>query len=308
MSARSTQVGFLSDALRAGDAGSAESAALLLLSGGMSLVELYDDVLRGFFEDVRRDFESGALRLVDEHLASRAAVELVTLLERRQTPWTAEEIRRPADPHGNGMSRTLGPSPGSRYCGVPGRRGILVLGAVPREQHLLGSRMLAQALRGRGWTVHLLDALPFDALVSFCIELPERPEAIGLTTYALTSTNVLRAGLTTIRSALPDVPVVLGGAALRDNPGLAAKVGAAAGAGDLDTGVSALELVTNPLTRRERQILGLVAGGASNSQIASQLSVHSSTVKTHLEHVAGKLGTSDRTAAAVQGLRRGWID
>ena len=72
--------------------------------------------------------------------------------------------------------------------------------------------------------------------------------------------------------------------------------------------MAAIEPVTNPLTRRERQILGLVAAGASNSQIASELSVHSSTVKTHLEHVAGKLGTSDRTAAAVQGLRRGWID
>jgi DNA-binding CsgD family transcriptional regulator len=305
MSTRSTQVGFLSDALRAGDAGSAESAALLLLSGGMSLAELYDDVLRGVFDGVGKDFASGSLRLVDEHLASRAAVELVTLLGRRQTPWTAEVTRRPES---SAADDTTGRPSGSGVCGPPGGRGMLVLGAVPHEQHLLGSRMLAQVLRGRGWTVHLLDALPFDALVSFCTELPERPAALGLTVHALTSTNVLRAGLTTIRTALPELPVVLGGAAVRENPGLAAKVGAAAGADDLDAGVAALEMVTNPLTRRERQILELVAGGASNSQIASQLSVHSSTVKTHLEHVAGKLGTSDRTAAAVQGLRRGWID
>ena len=35
-------------------------------------------------------FATASLRLVDEHLASRAAVELVTLLGRRQTPWTAD--------------------------------------------------------------------------------------------------------------------------------------------------------------------------------------------------------------------------
>jgi DNA-binding CsgD family transcriptional regulator/methanogenic corrinoid protein MtbC1 len=283
VSARAAQVGFLRDALRASDAGAAESAALLLLSGGMPLVELYDDVLLPFFALLRQDFEDGVLRLVDEHLASRAAVELVTLLGRRQLPWTADGAAGPG-------------------------RGLVVLGAAPREQHLLGSRMLAQVLQSRGWTVHLLDALPFDALTSYCSSLPERPDAIGLTLHTLSSTTALRAGLTTVREALPEVPVVLGGAAVTDAPGLAAKVGAAAGATDIATGVGAIELVTNPLTRRERQILGLVASGASNSQIASELSVHSSTVKTHLEHVAGKLGTSDRTAAAVRGVRRGWID
>ncbi|HSP38988.1 MAG TPA: LuxR C-terminal-related transcriptional regulator [Frankiaceae bacterium] len=283
MSPRTAQVGFLHDALRASDAGAAESAALLLLSGGMPLVELYDEVLRTFFASLRADFESGILGLVDEHLASRAAAELVTLLGRRRMPWTADGVG------GSG-------------------RGCVVLGAVPREQHLLGSRMLGQVLQSRGWAVLLLDALPFDALASYCSSLSERPAAIGLTLHSLSSTTSLRAGLTTLREGLPDVPVVLGGAALTEAPGLAAKVGAAAGAADLAAAVSAIELVTNPLTRRERQILGLVAGGASNAQIASELSVHSSTVKTHLEHVAGKLGTSDRTAAAVQGLRRGWID
>lgn len=284
MSARTAQVGFLRDALRTGDAGSAESAALLLLSGGMSLIELYDDVIRSFVADIGREFEAGTLRLVDEHLATRAAVELVTLLGRRQMPWTGEGANGAAE------------------------RGVIVLGAAPREQHLLGARMLAQVLQGRGWTVHLLDALPYEDLAAFCQSLPDRPDAIGITLHTLPSTTSLRAGLTVLRESLPDVPTVLGGAAITVSPSLAAKVGASAGAANLSEAVQVIEAVTNPLTRREREILGLVAAGASNSQIASQLSVHSSTVKTHLEHVAGKLGTSDRTAAAVQGLRRGWID
>lgn len=284
MSARSAQVGFLHDALRAGDSGTAESAALLLLSGGMPLVSLYDDVVLPFFASIRSQFEHGELRLVDEHLASRAAVELVTLLGRRQTPWT-----------------------GQGAC-VSAERGVVLLAAVPKEQHLLGTRMLAQILEGRGWTVIRLDSLPYEALASYCETLPQRPQVLGLSVHAVTSTASLRAGITTLRTALPEVPLVLGGAAVTANPSLAARVGAAAGAANLTEGMRVIEAVTNPLTRRERQILGLVAAGASNSQIASELSVHSSTVKTHLEHVAGKLGTSDRTAAAVQGLRRGWID
>jgi DNA-binding CsgD family transcriptional regulator len=280
---RAAQVGFLHEALRAADAGAAESAALLLLSGGMGLAELYDDVVRPFFGEVRTDGEPGALRLVDEHLASRTATELVTLLGRRQTPWTGEHERS---------------GPG---------RGSVVLGAAPREQHLLGARMLAQVLQSRGWVVHLLDALPFDVLAAYCASLVPRPDVVGLTVQSVPSVQGLRTGLGLLRDALPDVPVVLGGAAVAAAPQLPAKVGAT-GAVDLRSGVAACEFVTNPLTRREREILGLVAGGASNAQIASALSVHSSTVKTHLEHVADKLGTSDRTAAAVQGVRRGWID
>lgn len=284
MSARAAQVGFLRDALRTGDAGSAESAALLLLSGGMPLVELYDEVVRSFIADIGREFADGYLRLVDEHLATRAVVELVTLLGRRQMPWIGDGTHGAAE------------------------RGVLVVGAAPREQHVLGARMLAQVLTSRGWTVHLLDSLPYEDLAAFCQSLPVRPDAVGITLHALTSTTSLRAGVTLLRETMPDVPSVLGGAAVVANPSLAAKVGAASGATNLTEAVQIVEAVTNPLTRREREILGLVAAGASNSQIATQLSVHSSTVKTHLEHVAGKLGTSDRTAAAVQGLRRGWIE
>jgi DNA-binding CsgD family transcriptional regulator len=282
MTARAAQVLFLQSALHSGDAGVAESAASLLLADGMSLAELYDDVLLPFFADLRRGFESGTLRLADEHLASRAALELVTLLGRRQVPWAERSFGR-------------------------GERGLIVLGAVPDEQHLLGMRMLAQVLQVRGWSVAVLDALPYEALGAYCAAMRERPAAIGLTLQVAPPLGALRAGIVALREELPEVPVVLGGQAIIDNPGLPVKVSAAGGATSLVAAVDLIEDVTNPLTRRERQILELVAAGASNAEIATTLSVHSSTVKTHLEHVAGKLGTSDRTAAAVQGLRRGWI-
>ena len=49
----------------------------------------------------------------------------------------------------------------------------------------------------------------------------------------------------------------------------------------------------------------LVAKGASNREIANQLYVTEATVKSHLIHIFGKLGVSDRTAAVTKALDRG---
>ena len=51
------------------------------------------------------------------------------------------------------------------------------------------------------------------------------------------------------------------------------------------------------LTRRERQILALVAEGKTNAQIAEQLWISGGTVRRHLENAYGKLGVHSRTAA-----------
>jgi DNA-binding NarL/FixJ family response regulator len=53
-----------------------------------------------------------------------------------------------------------------------------------------------------------------------------------------------------------------------------------------------------PLTRRETQILQLVAGGKSNAETARTLWVTEQTVKFHLSNIYRKLGVSNRTAAA----------
>lgn len=61
------------------------------------------------------------------------------------------------------------------------------------------------------------------------------------------------------------------------------------------------------LSSRELEVLGLVAGGASNSDIAGQLHISQATVKSHLIHIFEKLGVSDRTAAVTVALQRGLI-
>lgn len=61
------------------------------------------------------------------------------------------------------------------------------------------------------------------------------------------------------------------------------------------------------LTRRERQVLELIAGGRSNKRIAFELGISEKTVKTHVGHVLAKLGVTDRTQAALLAVRDGLV-
>ena len=60
-----------------------------------------------------------------------------------------------------------------------------------------------------------------------------------------------------------------------------------------------------PLTDREQEVLQLLATGLSNRELAAILFIADSTVKTHVEHIIGKLGVSDRVQAAVWAARHG---
>ena len=62
------------------------------------------------------------------------------------------------------------------------------------------------------------------------------------------------------------------------------------------------------LTERERQVLKSIAAGKSLPQIASELYLGVTTVKTHVQHLYEKLGVSDRAAAVAEGMRRGLIE
>jgi DNA-binding NarL/FixJ family response regulator len=68
--------------------------------------------------------------------------------------------------------------------------------------------------------------------------------------------------------------------------------------------LAAQELV-EPLTNREEEVLRLLSTGMNNRDIAAVLFVAESTVKTHVEHIIGKLGVSDRVQAAVWAARQG---
>ncbi|MFF1461169.1 response regulator [Streptomyces sp. NPDC058330] len=59
------------------------------------------------------------------------------------------------------------------------------------------------------------------------------------------------------------------------------------------------------LTEREREVLGLIADGRSNREIARALVLSEKTVKTHVSNILMKLDLSDRTQAALWAVRHG---
>jgi len=61
------------------------------------------------------------------------------------------------------------------------------------------------------------------------------------------------------------------------------------------------------LTTREIEVLGQIAGGNRNRDIAEQLFISEETVKVHIKHIMEKLGANDRTQAVAIGIRRGII-
>lgn len=61
------------------------------------------------------------------------------------------------------------------------------------------------------------------------------------------------------------------------------------------------------LSHRELEVLGLVARGATNREVAAKLFITEATVKTHLLHLFGKLGVKDRAAAVAAAYDTGLL-
>jgi NarL family two-component system response regulator LiaR len=62
----------------------------------------------------------------------------------------------------------------------------------------------------------------------------------------------------------------------------------------------------DPLTKRELEILILVAQGLPNLEIAERLVISERTVRTHVSNILGKLHLANRTQAALYALREGF--
>jgi DNA-binding NarL/FixJ family response regulator len=142
----------------------------------------------------------------------------------------------------------------------------------------------------------------------------ERPRAIALTTYADDASvlGALRAGargyLTKdagadeIRAA---VEAVARGEAALDPSVQHHVVAALAGSGAAGVPAAGEPGLPDELTPREAEVLGLIAEGLTNAEIADRLVVSAATVKTHVNHIFAKAGVRDRAQAVVYAYSHG---
>ena len=68
---------------------------------------------------------------------------------------------------------------------------------------------------------------------------------------------------------------------------------------------AALPAELQELTEREREVLGQIARGLTNREIAEKMVISEKTVKTHVSNLLDKLGLEDRTRAAIWALKHG---
>jgi two-component system, NarL family, response regulator len=75
-----------------------------------------------------------------------------------------------------------------------------------------------------------------------------------------------------------------------------------------DVGAKLVQRLSNPeLSDRELEVLGLMAQGRSNANIATALTITENTVKTHVNRILSKLGVNDRTQAVIIAVKRGIV-
>jgi LuxR family maltose regulon positive regulatory protein len=79
-------------------------------------------------------------------------------------------------------------------------------------------------------------------------------------------------------------------------PGFGDQPGSGRGTREAAQPRAALALI-EPLSERELEVLRLIAGGLSNKEVAERLVIATSTVKSHANHIYGKLGVRSRTQA-----------
>jgi len=139
-----------------------------------------------------------------------------------------------------------------------------------------------------------------DAIISIRSEFP-KARIIVLTTYAgdVLAQRALKAGAQAyllkndVRKDLMDTIRAVHSGQKRIHSEIASQL--ADHAGD------------DALTRREVEVLTLIAGGNSNKLIADKLSITDETVKGHISSILSKLGASGRTHAVTLALKRGII-
>jgi DNA-binding NarL/FixJ family response regulator len=98
---------------------------------------------------------------------------------------------------------------------------------------------------------------------------------------------------------------VFGGEIWLDSHTTAAVMRQFASPGELMSGTATKGRERSPLSQREREIVGLVAQGYKNREMAEKMFISEQTVKNHLHNIFDKLGVSDRLELALYAIHKG---
>lgn len=270
--AREALTADLSAAFTAGDGERVEAAAVWLRSTGTSLVEIYETLL----------------------VAARTRAP-----EYAQT--TGDHVRRhKVQECLHDLVARLG---GAAPAATRGQVLVVVPGG---SVHVLGVTALVHVLQDAGWDAVSAPELGFDHAEDALADMDD-PTALCLGLHDVEQLPRAREVVRRVRTRWPRLKVIVGGMAGEQVPDLAAAVGAQTTSQSMRDTLAALDDARSPLSPRELAVLTCVASGLSNPDTAAQLGVAAATVKTHLDRVYAKLGTSDRTATVALAMRRGWI-
>lgn len=199
--------------LRAGDERGSWGVVEGALSSGMEPAEVYVELLVPSLRGIGEAWAAGEIDVGVEHRASVIAMRLIGRL-------------------------------GPRFNRRGQTRGTVVLGAPAGDRHGLPSALLADLVRGIGYTVADLGAdTPLESFVH-AAEGSERLVAVAVGVTTPDNDAAVRALADALHAALPGVPVLVGGAGVRD-AGHAADLGADGWAPDGPSALTLLEQVAS---------------------------------------------------------------
>lgn len=185
-------------------------------------------------------------------------------------------------------------------------RGTVLLASPPEDRHTLGLFALGHLLEDRGHRAVVGGNLPWEDLGELAAEEDDLV-ALCVSLHSDVGVATVRRGIARVRSAGGQMQVLVGGPRVESDPSLAKRVGADAGAVSAEDGLRILTGWTSRLSSREGQVLACVATGMTNAEAADALSLSTETVKSHLDHIYAKTGTTHRAAAVATALRNGWL-
>jgi NarL family two-component system response regulator LiaR len=188
-----------------------------------------------------------------------------------------------------------------------------------------GIQIVGEAVDGEHAVEQALALLPDVILMDLVM-----PRLDGVGAMRELRTRAPRARVIVLTSFLDDqrlLPAIQAGAAgylIKDvEPAELARAVRAAHAGDAildptaaarvvraiaDGAAPAVPLAPERLTKREHEVLTLIAQGRSNKRIALELEISEKTVKAHVGHLLAKLGVADRTQAALLAVQHGLVE